>query len=377
MQLLKITLIIISFFLIGCHASKKNSCGQVRGENLIVFIGSKISVEEVKYEISLDMWDYKFKAKYEVVEVVCGNYKKDTIEFIGFDHYGEPAFSEFDTVMLYVSKGKNGYYHRKYQYHDVYRTIDGRWASPYDTLAYWRLDSSIAIRPEKLNFARQVGFDITNQKRQWVKRQFPVPFFEITPDKAIPIYGNYIPELFEMTKQTTLSYIFKKPLASRLKIKEIELAIDTADSYEQPVPKAIPTELFDVWEKLITSIANQDNESIRIITLDSIPCSVCEGFSETYYYNDTEPVDSFIVSAYRYFPNTTLWQQMRNAPDFTVEKGYGGSDVLYCNKVLAREENTTTISEIAHVFKFKKYGSIYKLASMESQLERSWDKESQ
>lgn len=99
---------------------------QTRKDSLYVFVGKKVKMEEIPYKIdtlsdgriSVPM-DRGFKCEYKVLEYVYGNSPKDTIKFMAYDHYGLPAFSRYDNVMLFVSIAPDGkLYHEKYQYYN-------------------------------------------------------------------------------------------------------------------------------------------------------------------------------------------------------------------------------------------------------------------
>ena len=65
---------------------------------LFVFVGEKISVDALPHE--QHSMDNGFKAKYLIIERVFGHFPQDTIEFVAYDHYGTPSFSNFKNVML-------------------------------------------------------------------------------------------------------------------------------------------------------------------------------------------------------------------------------------------------------------------------------------
>jgi hypothetical protein len=95
--------------------------------DLIVFVGKKLSVaEQPAEENSLDG---KFKARFRVLHSVFGRYDKPEITFTAYDHYGEPAFAHYDTVLLFVARYEGELYHEKYQFFPVHPTANGRWAS--------------------------------------------------------------------------------------------------------------------------------------------------------------------------------------------------------------------------------------------------------
>jgi hypothetical protein len=85
--------------------------------SLFVFVGHKIWVDTLPSTLS--SFDNEFKAKYVVLKKVFGEFPRDTIEFMSFDHYGTPPFSKFEDVLLFVSADSGTYFHQKYLYNDV------------------------------------------------------------------------------------------------------------------------------------------------------------------------------------------------------------------------------------------------------------------
>jgi hypothetical protein len=148
--------------------------------------------------------DSKFDAEYKIVENIYGNYPNDTIHFVAFDHYGRPDFENYQYVMLFVSKYCDEIYHQKYQFYNVYKTMDNGWASSYQTSDYSMLDTLSKIKPEKIKFRTRVEFDISKASKERFEKYYPSPFYKIKKGKAIAIYGNYVPELLELKKQTVL-----------------------------------------------------------------------------------------------------------------------------------------------------------------------------
>ncbi len=114
--------------------------------NLYAFIGKKISVKEFKLESSETMeidsvtgdtteyinivMDRAFKAKYKVIQNVFNKLPSDTVEFIAFDHYGQPKFKKHRYVMLYLSLDEKAgtYYHQKYQFDPVKKIGKNSWS---------------------------------------------------------------------------------------------------------------------------------------------------------------------------------------------------------------------------------------------------------
>ena len=114
--------------------------------NLFAFIGKKISIEEFNpnqkpTKIEFDsitgdsiirrsyVMDNAFHARYIILQPVFNNLKTDTIDFDVYDHYGRPAWENFESVLLYISKSKEGdhFFHQKYQYDELYKASNGVW----------------------------------------------------------------------------------------------------------------------------------------------------------------------------------------------------------------------------------------------------------
>ena len=194
--------------------------GQTRKDSLIVFIGEKIEVNYVERPWSVSdtiiedndtiiyisvRMDSEYLAKYKILQLINGSYKSDTIEFIVFDHYGKPAFSKYQTVLLFVSDYNGKLYHEKYQYFDLYMAENGKWASPYSSETYNHpFKDSITVKPEIIPFTDKIFYSIRKMPKNEIKERFPQPYYKIEKKRAIAIYGNYVEDLFKLKQQTIL-----------------------------------------------------------------------------------------------------------------------------------------------------------------------------
>ena len=170
----------------------KSVFGQRRADSLFVFVGEKIKVNKFEPKVAGGqiLFDEAFKAEYRVVQRVYGNYQKDTIDFNAYDHMGTPAFSKFDNVLLFVSNHNGKWYHEKYQYFDVYRTKEGKWAScgdPYKFDDYHRK----SLKALRLNFTEPVSFDVGSLDVKQIKKLYPEPYFIIKNSRAFCLMGTY------------------------------------------------------------------------------------------------------------------------------------------------------------------------------------------
>lgn len=173
---------------------------------LFAFVGEKIEVAPIKVEEG-SMY-YRFIAKYRILQRVYGNYPNEIIEFEVFDHFGEPQFSKFKNVLLFVSKYNGKYYQEEYMYNDVYKTKDGRWAGTYATNDYGHdYNKKTSVEPVRIEFADEVDYPtlLRDDQGKVMKLSYPSPYFEIRGDKAVAVYGNYIEDLFKLKKDGVLT----------------------------------------------------------------------------------------------------------------------------------------------------------------------------
>jgi hypothetical protein len=190
---------------------------QTAKDSFYVFVGEKIDVKEFEIKddidstsipgakIKLDVihFDQGFKATYRIIENVFNHYKKDTIEFEAYDHYGIPAFSKFKDVLLFVFKKDVKMYHVKYLYSDVYLAKDGRWACPGHPI---KLDKALRkpFKTKPIQFLHPVTFDLTGMKAERIKFLYPEPYYKIENNKATALMGVYVDELLPIKKEDFL-----------------------------------------------------------------------------------------------------------------------------------------------------------------------------
>jgi len=185
--------------------------GQINHDTLFVFVGQKISVKHLKQPPSNDSLifiDGKYKANYRIVQNVYGNYQGKTIEFLAYDHFGTPDFSKSKYALLFVFKSKGQLFHVQYQYFDVYKTKNGRWASCGDPFYFdekYKKDIVSVINPVKLEFDKPVTFKINFKVDSLrIKKVFPEPYFRIVNNRAIGVMGAYVEDLFLIKKEGIL-----------------------------------------------------------------------------------------------------------------------------------------------------------------------------
>lgn len=167
--------------------------------------------------------DGGFKGRYKILEAVFGSFPHDTIEFVAYDHYGIPEFSKYKHVVLYVSADGGTYFHQKYQFHDVYKTKDGRWAGTWLTADYEHSGNrQTSVKPEIIDFADTVFYPRKgiNDDGEAYTLAFPKPYFKEVGDSVMAVYGNYVNDLFLLTRDGVLT--------SRRIFKDGQLAVSNS-----------------------------------------------------------------------------------------------------------------------------------------------------
>jgi hypothetical protein len=63
------------------------------------------------------------------------------------------------------------------------------------------------VKPEKIDFAEEVSYPATFKDRHGnpINFHFPSPYFKIEGESAIPVYGNYIEDMFLLKKEGYLT----------------------------------------------------------------------------------------------------------------------------------------------------------------------------
>lgn len=140
----------ILMILFSCKSTKGTNESEFKisndSVNLYAFIGEKISViefdpNENSERIEVDSitgdtlifksysMDYGFKNKYKVIQNVYNELSTDTIEFVSYDHYGRPAYENFDYAIIYLSysEEKGIFYHQKYIFDPIDKDKNGNW----------------------------------------------------------------------------------------------------------------------------------------------------------------------------------------------------------------------------------------------------------
>lgn len=228
--------VLISSILSGCAAQGiagfDNRATLGNPDKVLAFVGKKIRVLEFSgpsyeerelgdgmVEITIDM-DTEYRARYQILEIVHGNYKSRSVDFVAYDHYGFPGFAKRDLVMLYLTEFDAQLYHVKYQYDEVFPTNQKTYAGCGDPYFFLGDDEQVERLPLKhVTFDPPVTLRISDylvtnkdypnmdEKRleaenSWVKDYFSEPIFKIDGDLATCQMGAYPDELYRIKMET-------------------------------------------------------------------------------------------------------------------------------------------------------------------------------
>lgn len=239
--------LVMRYIILGLMALGFVTCVQAQDiigeDNLVVFIGEKISVEEfdvgerfreedeaaeAEGRIILHM-DSGVDAHYKVLDVLHGDYEHEDIKFVAWDHYGRFGFSKSKYVLLYVRKYQDGYAHEKYTYNsisplkaggfavcgDPYLHIDEydrEFVTPRPLRRYefspaviFKISDYLVAENERDNFSEEEIAKIATD----VAAEFSAPVYEVQNDIAICRMGTSVEEVFKLRYLTDL-------LASRM-----------------------------------------------------------------------------------------------------------------------------------------------------------------
>ena len=199
----KLLAIVLALFCLVSAAAEKTG-GEA--ENLLVFVGQKISLVK-QVDAPCDnciILDEHYLATYQIVDTVYGNYRGQDISFDVYDHYGTPAFSKYETVLLFVSRQPDGsWVHEKYQFNDLHQGVDEQWygcGDPYGTSP--NPPRTVKARPVK--FPAPVSYPLEGMSVEQIKRYYPAGYFKIRGGRAWCLKGAPVQDLFEAKKQTVL-----------------------------------------------------------------------------------------------------------------------------------------------------------------------------
>ena len=187
-------------------AAPAPSCGAASGNDLAVFVGQKRDVRQIEPELppGAVAFDNVYRARYAVVHVLCGDITDAEVEFDAADHYGQPGFSQFETVLLVLARHAGRWYHEKYQFQDVYETTDGSWSGCGDPYKYEPEMHRGALRARPVTFRREVSFPLQGLTETQIAERYPPDYFDRVGDRVVCKAGAPLADLFAAKRDGVL-----------------------------------------------------------------------------------------------------------------------------------------------------------------------------
>ncbi|MGO4709573.1 hypothetical protein AB4Y90_10745 [Chryseobacterium sp. 2TAF14] len=134
-DLMKEKNLVIKFRTKPCFLPKE--CDQKTPSKRYVFVGSKINVTYADTSnYCYEPWDSKYNATYKIEQEFGDHFPDSTITFTAYDHDFSHRFLFEDynvNVLLFVEERCGELIHKRYKFYPVYKTADGRWATPVET----------------------------------------------------------------------------------------------------------------------------------------------------------------------------------------------------------------------------------------------------
>ncbi|MBO6183754.1 MAG: hypothetical protein J6O88_03545 [Chryseobacterium sp.] len=203
-DLMKKKNLVIKFRTKPCINPKE--CEQKIPSKLYVFVGEKINVSSVDTsDYCYMMMDSKYDATYKIEQEFGDHFPNSTITFTAYDHDFSHRFLFEDynvNVLLFVEERCGELIHKRYKFFPVYKTKDGRWATPVDTYK-----DNYKDLYENIVFDESVIFDLSNQlsveqMAEFIKNRFPEKYYRIKDGKAYPIIGIYAENMVKHWMET-------------------------------------------------------------------------------------------------------------------------------------------------------------------------------
>lgn len=181
-----------------------NNCNaqSTQKNSLFVFVAENIDSALVSRILNnKNYFDGSVGVKFKVIKKLYGEYPLDTIKV----YIGDGIFrgvSKFKNILLFVRLDSNGRYHEfdsSHGFADLYKTVDGKWATPHFLGHIYKANGHKTIPPKKIKFIDNVEFSITDYEKHdkdAIKELFPSPYFIINNGKAIAVKGRYLDDFY-------------------------------------------------------------------------------------------------------------------------------------------------------------------------------------
>ena len=207
-RILALFISLVSFQSFGICQNQVNECNERPGspQKLFVFVGELLQAKIVSARENYN--EARFSATYRIIDRLCGNFPGDTISFDVIQVTYDSAFKKnrYQLLMLTKDTAQNeDYVLWADLYFDVFKTVDKQWAGSYMSKNGVIYANQKTLEPKKMKFSKDAFYDTRGMTREEIDITYPEPFYKIKKDKAIPLLGNSIDEIFQHQKEGTLA----------------------------------------------------------------------------------------------------------------------------------------------------------------------------
>ncbi|WP_027378417.1 hypothetical protein [Chryseobacterium daeguense] len=198
-DLMKQNKIVIEPRSIPCIPQKK--CDQKTPSSIYAYVVKKIDVSVVDTSLYCndESLSLKYKAVYKIEKEFSDHHHDSTIVFTAYDHASmyEYNFKNYENILVYLEEYCGELILS--DFFPVYKTENGRWATPIDT---YMESHYVSEPPKSINFEKSFCYDLpADASARYLGYKFPKEYYKIENGKAIPIMGRYVEDSIKLWKE--------------------------------------------------------------------------------------------------------------------------------------------------------------------------------
>lgn len=152
------------------------------------------------------LMDEMYLTKVKVLKWLNNDLKKDTIEFVSFDHYGKPDFLSVEHPILYLgfNKKKKEFYQYKYQFDIAYK-VKGKWLAIYQFRDLYITKYLTNVKTVSVNIPYNLPAKFNLNDKDQRAKYFPKEFYSIKPNRKTFIRKLYKAEDLANVRMNSLT----------------------------------------------------------------------------------------------------------------------------------------------------------------------------
>lgn len=319
-RVLIVLIYLVCFYFTGICQQQTNDCNEQPGSptKVFVFIGELLDVKKIPGEDRVNQ--ARFLATYRITERICGSYTGDTIRFNVIQTDYDTSFAKIRNQLLMLTKDTtedNDYKLWGDLCFDVFKTKNNQWAVPSmaknETIALGQKE----LKPRKMRFAKESYYDTKGMTKEEVNIFYYEPYYRIEKDKAVPVLGNTVQEIFEYEKGGTLlnAGAYARPLFPDLpEIKEVEMA-EIKEEDPDSIKQVLEKEFLAIKDSLAKDPFNETHIWALIGNCSAKKdYSYCVAFFDNLLIDYPDSVRAYLVKAKIRHPRASLKDTSRILP---------------------------------------------------------------